>query len=91
MWKIRLNDNFVRKLHKHSSKRDVIDGYENAALDLIHSVDPERPGDHKRGSLNRLYGCRITKSYRLLYYVDRSRKEVVMVDLGGHKNVYGRD
>ena len=91
MWKIRLNDNFDKKLHKHRSNKEVLDGYANAALELAHSIDPRRLGDRKRGRLHHLYGYRLTKSYRLLYHVDRDNGEIVMVDLDDHKNVYGRD
>ena len=67
------------------------DGYKNALFELISSIDPERVGGRKHGHLNHLYGYRITKSYRLLYYVDRGKGEIVIVDLDDHKNVYGRD
>ena len=91
MWKIRLNDHIVKKLHKHRSNKAVLDGYGNAALELARSIDPGRLGDRKHGRLRHLYGYRITKSCRLLYHVDRDKGEIVMVDLDDHKNIYGRD
>lgn len=80
-----------RKVRKLRSNHEVFDEYKNALFELMHSIDPEKLGDRKRGPLHRLYSYRITKSYRLLYYVDRTKGEIVTVDLDDHKNVYGRD
>ena len=91
MWKVRPNDKFDRKVRKLRSNTEVFDGFQTALSELVRSADPESMGDRKRGRLHNLYTYRITKSYRLLYRVDRDEGAIVMVDLDDHKNVYGRD
>ena len=91
MWKIRPSDKLDRKVNKLRSNTEVFDGYKNALFELVRSADPESMGERKRGHLCHLYGYRITKPYRLLHHVDRDNREIVVVDLDDHKNVYGRD
>lgn len=91
MWYIFRDSHFDKKLDKHRSNKAVINGYKNASLALAHSDSPEEMGDRKYGHLRYSYVYRITKSYRLLYRVDRSKNAIIMVDLDDHKNVYGRD
>ena len=82
---------FAKKLRKLRSNTEVINRYREASFDLTHSASPEARGDRKRGRLQHSYVYRITKSYRLVYRVDRGKEEIVMVDLDDHKNIYGRD
>ena len=72
MWDIFEDDYFAKKLRKHRSNKEVIDGYRRASLELACSASPEKLGDRKRGRLRYSYACRITKSCRLLYRVDQS-------------------
>ena len=91
MWHIFEDEYFAKKLRRHRSNKEVIDKYKNASLELARSANPEELGDRKRGHLSHSYAYRITKSYRLLYRVDRDKGAIVMVDLDDHKNIYGRD
>ena len=58
---------------------------------LMGAEDPERLGDHKIGRLNGTYGIRLSKSVRLLYAVDCPARVIRLLDIGNHKEVYGRD
>ena len=89
MWDILEDDYFAKKLRRLRSNQEVIDRYKTASADLARSVNPEELGDRKRGRLRYLRAYRITKSYRLLYDVDRSKNAIIMVDLDDHKNIYG--
>lgn len=91
MWNILEDEYFARKLYRLRSNAEVIGKYREASFDLTHSTSPESRGDRKRGRLSHSYVYRITKSYRLVYRVDRDKEEIVMVDLDDHKNIYGRD
>lgn len=91
MWHILEDEYFAKKLRKLRSNTEVINRYREASFDLTHSASPEARGDRKRGRLQHSYVYRITKSYRLVYRVDRGKEEIVMVDLDDHKNIYGRD
>ena len=89
MWDILEDDYFAKKLRRLRSNQEVVDKYKTASADLARSANPEELGDRKRGRLRHLRAYRITKSYRLLYYVDRSENAITMVDLDDHKNIYG--
>lgn len=91
MWYIIEDDYFAKKLRRLRSNPEVVDKYKRALFELSHSSDPEELGDRKRGRLRHLFAYRITKSYRLLYRIDRDKREIAMVDLDDHKNIYGRD
>ena len=58
---------------------------------LMQSADPAGVGERKRGQMHHLYSYRITKSLRLLYFIDRRRGTITLVDLDDHKNLYGKD
>lgn len=91
MWHIYRDEYFDKKLDRHRSNKEVIKGYKNASLELTHSDNPEELGYRKRGPLRYSYVYRITKSYRLVYRVDRGECAIIMIDLDDHKNIYGRD
>lgn len=91
MWKITVDEALDRKLGRFKSNRDVTKGYRVAVVDLVQSADPADMGIRKRGQLCHLYSYNITKSFRLLYTVDYRKREIRLVDLDDHKNLYGRD
>lgn len=91
MWKITVDRAFDKKLARFKSNADIVGQYRVAIADLACSANPSRLGRRKRGSLRHLYSYDITKSFRLLYSVDRCRLEIHLVDLDDHKNLYGKD
>ena len=91
MWKIGTDRALNKKLAKIDSNSDAAKRYVAAVANLAQADDPGRMGERKHGQLHHLYTYRLTKSLRLLYFVDRRRNEIVLVDLDDHKNLYGRD
>lgn len=91
LWKIGEDDVLSKKLAKLDSNSDAVKGYREAVANLAQADDPARLGERKHGPLRHLHSCRMTKSLRLLYSIDRRRNAIVLVDLDDHKNVYGRD
>lgn len=91
MWKITVDGDLDKKMARFRSNADIVRRYRVAVTDLAQSADPTRVGRRKRGSLRQLYSYDLTKSFRLLYSVDRRGMEIHLVDLDDHKNLYGRD
>lgn len=81
----------LRKLAKLDSNSAAAKGYREAVANLAQADDPARLGKRKHGPLRHLHSCRITRSPRLLYPIDRRRNAIVLVDLDDHKNAYGKD
>ena len=69
---------------------ELIRGYKRAVKDLSGSDDPRTLGKRMRGHLDGCYSCRLTKSYRLLYRVDAHDRIVRLLDMGDHKELFGR-
>lgn len=56
-----------------------------------HTDDPRRVGDRKAGQFNNLHAVRLSKQYRLLYEVADEKREITLLKIGDHKQVYGHD
>lgn len=70
----------------------AITGALSERLESLRGVEEsERLGDHKIGRLEGTYGMRLSKSVRLLYAVDHPARVIRLLDIGNHKEVYGRD
>lgn len=91
MWIINSDKALGKKLSMLSSNSYAAKGYKAAVENLMHAADPARMGERKHGRMHHLYSYRITKSLRLLYFIDRRRGVITLVDLDDHKNLYGKD
>ena len=91
MWKIGADKALSKKLAKIDSNSDAAKGCREAVANLAQADDPARLGERKHGPLRHLHSYRITKSLRLLYFIDRRRNAIFLVDPDDHKNVYGKD
>jgi len=55
---------------------------------LQAAQDPRRLGDIKIGNLNGAYGLWLSRSVRLLYAVNCDTQEIILLNMGDHKEVY---
>lgn len=92
MWTIQSADSSIdKKLKKYRSEKDLIISYRQAITDLTNCDDPTSLDKRKHGKLKFCYSYKLTKSYRLLYRVFRTEKIIQLIDLGDHKELFGRD
>ena len=89
LWRIEstgLFENSYKKLPRQLQKQvdDVI-------LCLAKSENPAAAGVPKKGRLNGYLAYELGRSYRLIYKVINKQKIILLVVVGDHKSVYGRD
>ena len=58
--------------------------------ELAESVDPSALGRFKNVNGIRCYAYNVTKSFRLLYSVDKENRAIIIRSIGDHKQVYGK-
>lgn len=78
-----------RKRHLHDQA--VSEALCERLKSLQNAEDPGRLGGIKLGPLNGVYGAWLSKSVRLLFVVDYGTQVIRLLDIGNHKEVYGRD
>ena len=90
-WNVEATGIFHKNAKKYSKDTQVRNAL-NSRLTLLQNREfPERLGDIKSGSLRGIYGLRLTKSIRLLYQVDYDTHTIRLINVGDHKEVYGKD
>ena len=90
-WKIRESRRVSNRLDRYRSDKVVINNYRRIVKDLTHSDNPASMGVPKKGKYGGCLGTHVTKSVVLVYSIDYVARRVDAVDLGNHKEVYGRD
>ena len=89
MWRIERTSLFVRCYVKLPSRmRRRVD---EAVLQLAESENPADAGVPKRGRFKGYLAYEIGRSYRLIYRVVDRQKIILLVVVGDHKLVYGKD
>jgi hypothetical protein len=63
--------------------------YDKAFRELQYAIDPAKLGTFKAGI--DCYAYEVSKSLRILYSVFPRANAILIHDLGGHKQVYGKD
>lgn len=89
MWKARFEILFrrhYRRLEPHL-KRKV----KEAIREIVSSEDPADLGEQKRGHLRHFYAYDLGRQYRIIYYISYTTRRVIFIDVGSHKQVYGKD
>ena len=81
----------LRKLRSNSDLARQYNAFISSVAELDDSGDPAKLGHEKTGRHRRCYARHLTRSYRLLYWVDYEGRIVHLLDLDDHKGVYGRD
>lgn len=90
-WMITESDMF-RKMHKKYSRDKKVCRVLESHLEMLREEeDPARQGDRKVGKLAGLYSLPITGSIRVLYEIDYKARQISLVTMGDHKEVYGHD
>jgi len=90
-WKVVLTNVFKRRYKKKSA--DLQNKVDEAIKKLVNSDDPRMLGGKKYGVLktpNPCYGYELDFRNRLLYAVDMIRKEIHLLRVCSHKEVYGK-
>ena len=64
---------------------------DEAILHLATSKNPADAGIPKKGRLKGYFAYEIGRSHRLIYKVISRQKIILLMVVGDHKSVYGRD
>ena len=91
MWIIRSNPALEKKLKRLKSNAVLVKACRKVVDRLSESEDPTRLGKRLHGRYADHYECRLPGSYRLVYGVDWAAHRVVLVNVGDHKELFGRD
>lgn len=75
-----------RKLGDHQKKQ-----YREAVRALASSEDHRRLGTFKRGKKYSAYYYELGRSFRLVYQIINEETVILLLDVGDHKEVYGKD
>lgn len=90
-WKVVESVKVRKSRKKYSSDARVCKALESCLRQLPNEEDPRRIGDRKYGIYDGTYGYNLTKSIRLIYKVDYNARQIKLLAMGDHKEVYGRD
>ncbi len=89
LWRIERTNLFVSSYKKLSSQ--LQNRVDDAILHLAKSENPEDAGIPKKGKFKGYLAYELGRSYRLIYKVISQQKIILLVVVGDHKSVYGRD
>lgn len=90
-WRIVASDLFIKQLKKYSRNTKVRKKLNEMLKLLQQAYDPRRIGDRKAGQLKDVYAAKLSRSIRLVYKVFNDRREIQLIGIGDHKQVYGHD
>ena len=90
-WSIRESRLVSRRLKRYESDKAVINNYYSIVKTLVHSSNPSSGGVPKKGKYGGVLGTHVTKSVVFVYSIDYAARAIDAVNLGDHKEVYGRD
>ncbi|MGI0014904.1 MAG: type II toxin-antitoxin system RelE family toxin [Nitrososphaera sp.] len=88
-WQIRETDQVLRQFKKLGDLQKK--QYREAIKTLASSGDPRKLGTFKRGKKYSAYYYELGRSFRLVYLVINEEMLILLLDLGDHKQVYGKD
>lgn len=86
---IRETDQVLRQFKKLGDQQKK--RYRKAIRTLAGSDDPRRLGTFKRGKKYAAYYYELGKSFRLVYQIINEEMVILLLDVGDHKEVYGKD
>ena len=89
MWRIERTGLFVRSYRKLPSQ--LQSRVDEAILHLAKSENPADAGIPKKGRFRGYLAYELGRSYRLIYKVIDRQKIILLVVVGDHKSVYGKD
>jgi addiction module RelE/StbE family toxin len=89
MWKTHLSKTFEKQYSKLSS--EISQRVQLAIKELESSDDPTRLGEPKQGALKNCFAYEIGNKYRIIYSVNKQEIVILLLKVGKHKDVYGKD
>ena len=88
-WKIRETDRVIRQYIKLGDQQRK--QYREAIKNLSASDDPRKLGTFKHGKRYSAFYYELDRSFRLVYQVMNAEMIILLLDVGDHKEVYGKD
>jgi addiction module RelE/StbE family toxin len=88
-WQIRETDQVLRQFKKLGDQQRK--RYREAIKTLASSDDPRKLGTFKRGKKYAAYYYELGRSFRIVYQVINEEMIILLLDVGDHKEVYGKD
>ena len=91
MWRLSRTDTFARTARRLLKRNPQLVEPLGAALELLEA-DPHHPRlrlHRLRGRLDGLWAARVTYRVRLVLTLDETDREVILLDIGSHDEVYG--
>jgi addiction module RelE/StbE family toxin len=89
VWKVYLSKTFEKQYSKLSS--EISERVDSAINELESSDDPTKLGEPKQGSLKNCFAYEIGNKYRIVYTVYKTEIAILLLKVGKHKDVYGKD
>lgn len=89
MWVTQQTKSFKKSYKKLSSQLQK--QTDNAIINLATSKNPTDLGKPKLGKFKGYFAYEIGKSYRLIYKVINPQHIILLIVVGDHKLVYGKD
>ncbi len=90
-WSVEKSELAEKHIKKHSRDAQFQKALKQCIKTLSQAEDPKRFGDRKHGRYKNVYGYKLTNSLRLLYSVNYNDHKIQCIDIGDHKQVYGKD
>ena len=90
MWRLGRTETFVRTARRFLQRRSQLRAPVNQTIAQLEQ-DPFSPRLRTHalsGRLQGLHAVRVTGAVRLIVRIDLSTREIVLLDLGGHDEVY---
>ena len=88
-WQIRETAQVLRQFKRLGDQQKK--RYREAVKTLASSDDPRKLGTFKRGKKYSAYYYELGRSLRLVYQVINEEMVIMLLDVGDHKVVYGKD
>ncbi len=88
-WILSPSSNFMRQ-RKRYENTPVNEKIRKAIRELQNSSDPRKLGTFKRGRKYAAYYYNLDQSFRLVYDVIEDELVILLLDVGDHKQVYGK-
>ena len=88
-WQIRETDQVLRQFGRLGAQQKK--QYREAVKTLGSSDDPRKLGTFKRGKKYSAYYYNLGRSFQLVYQVINEEMVILLLDVGDHEGVYGKD
>ena len=90
LWRLGRTQTFVRTARRLLKRDPNLTDPVATALELLET-EPHHPHlklHRLHGGLDGLWAARVTPRIRLIFTIDREEKEIILLDIGSHDEVY---